>query len=413
MLKRKAIVLAVAGVMGAPIAALAQNVQVYGKLYPQVGMMKTSGASSAADVSSAIDAGEVVVGDLKRRVNLDASNSRIGFRGSEDLGGGLKAIFQIESTVPVDAFDPARGFATRDSFVGLSGGFGTIKLGTMDTVYKQLGDPIGILGISSGNFVADSAVLSQGPFDNINFHVRERNSFIYESPSLGGVTALVGYSIPNNQERVRPGDNLKRSVQSFGVKYEQGPLYVAAAHEIRKDLFAFSGSTEVAGGAFGNTSLNADGDPVVLAGVRSKDTATRGAVMWEFPSNTKVSLDVAQLQLKETGGPDGGFSSAKNRRWAVTAEQGLGNVKVAASYAKSDDGKCTLTGGGDCNADGFGGSQLNVGAMLSLSKRTGIFAIYSRLTNDTSAAHNNTAAIDNVSPGADITQAAVGVSHSF
>src|SRR4051812_1725921 len=134
MLKRKTIVLAVAGAMGVPVAALAQNIQIYGKVYPQIGTMKTTGASSAADINPVIDSAD---GDLKRRNNIDANNSRIGFRGSEDLGGGLKAIFQIESKTSIDTGGTL--WASRDSFVGLSGGFGTIKLGSMDTVYKQLG----------------------------------------------------------------------------------------------------------------------------------------------------------------------------------------------------------------------------------------------------------------------------------
>jgi predicted porin len=401
MLRRNAVALAVAGALGTPVAALAQNVQVYGKVYPQLGILKTTGASAAADLNTALDPG-TAVGNLKRRVNLDANNSRLGFRGSENLGGGLKALFQIESKTSIDKGGTT--WASRDSFVGLSGGFGTIKLGIMDTVYKQLGDPIGILGISSGNFVADSAVLSQGPLDNINFHTRERNSFIYESPELGGVTLLAGYSINNNAER---GTNpLKIDTKSFGAKYEAGPLYVAAAHEIRRNQFAFSGSTEVDGGPFTNAADGSDG-------VHSKDTATRAAVMYEFPTKTKVALDVAKLELKETGAAAGMFAGAKNTRWAVSGEQGLGNIKVAASYAKSSKGSCTLSGGGACSTDGFDASMLNLGAMLSLSKRTGVFAVYSRLTNGTSAAHNNTDAFDNVSPGSDITQAAVGVSHSF
>jgi predicted porin len=401
MLKRKAIVLAVAGAMGVPVAAFAQNVQIYGKLYPQFGTMSTSGASSAADLNPVV-AGSAG-GNDKRRFNIDSNNTRIGFRGSEDLGGGLKAIFQIEQRVSIDNPVAARVFATRDSFVGLAGGFGTVKLGNMDTVYKQLGDPIGILGISSGNFVSDSSVLSQGPLSGINFHQREKNSVIYESPEFGGVQILAQYASPVNEEKKAAGSNLKASTQSYGVKYEAGPLYLAAAHEIRKDQFMFSSSDNIAAGF---------ASPTTGATVHSKDSATRAAVMYSFPTNTKVSLDVAQLKLQETGGATGTFSDAKNKRWAVTAEQGLGNVKIAASYAKSDKGSCSLNGGGLCSTDGFDGSQFNLGAMLSLSKRTGVFAIYSKLTNGKSATFDNTESGD-VNPGADISQAAIGISHSF
>ena len=64
------------------------------------------------------------------------------------------------------------------------------------------------------------------------------------------------------------------------------------------------------------------------------------------------------------------------------------------------------------STDGFEANQFNLDAMLSLSKRTGVFALYSRLTNGKSATHDNTEA-GGVSPGADTTQAALGISHSF
>lgn len=401
MLKRKAVTLAVAGALGVPVAAFAQNVQIYGKVYPQFGTLKSSGASSAADLNTVVSPA-AATGNLKGRTNVDSSNSRLGFRGSEDLGGGLKAIFQIENKVSIDT--GGNLWAARDSFVGLAGGFGTVKLGNMDTVYKVLGDPIGILGISSGNFVSDSAVLSKGPLSGINFHQREKNSIVYQSPEFGGVQVLAQYASPVSEESKAAGSNLKASTQSYGVKYEVGPLYLAAAHEIRKDQFMFSSSDNLVA-SFKNATTGAT--------AHSKDSATRAAVMYQFPTKTKVSLDVAQLKLQETGGATGAFSDAKNKRWAVTAEQGLGNIRLAASYAKSDKGSCSLNGGGFCSTDGFDGSQLNLGAILSLSKRTGVFAIYSKLTNGASAMYNNTDAIKSISPGADTTQAAVGVTHSF
>ncbi len=403
MFRRNAVALAVAGALGAPVAAMAQNVQIYGKVYPQLAYMKGTGATAAgSSVSTLTDPAQLDSRQEKGRFAQESNNTRIGFRGTENLGGGLKAIFQIESKVAID--EGGTLWASRDSYVGLSGGFGTVKLGNMDTVYKQLGDPIGILGISSGNFVSDSATLSQGPFSGINFHQRERNSFIYESPEFGGVQILAGYSVPRAQESKGAGSNLKASTISVGAKYEVGPLYVAAAHEIRKDQFQFSNSDEVTP-ALKNATTGAT--------VHSKDQATRAAVMYEFPTKTKVSLDVAQLKLDETEGAAAGkFGTYKNRRYAVTAEQGFGSIRVAASYAKSNDGTCTIVGGADCSTSGLHAAQFNVGAILSLSKRTGVFAVYSRLNNGDSAVHDNTEK-GSITAGMDITQAGVGISHSF
>ncbi|NIC40012.1 porin, partial [Aquabacterium sp. A08] len=65
------------------------------------------------------------------------TTSRLGFRGTEDLGGGLKAIFQIETTLKADAPE-ATTLGDRTAIVGLSGGFGTVKLGRTDTSFDDI-----------------------------------------------------------------------------------------------------------------------------------------------------------------------------------------------------------------------------------------------------------------------------------
>src|SRR5690349_9749517 len=116
-MKSKAVTLAVAGALGVPVAAFAQNVQIYGKLYPELVYAKTTGATvSQADASSTL--APKVGPDAKPRLSQDQGNSYLGFRGTEDLGSGLKAIWQIESAVVLDTGDKAF-FAARDSFVGL------------------------------------------------------------------------------------------------------------------------------------------------------------------------------------------------------------------------------------------------------------------------------------------------------
>src|SRR3954470_17507958 len=161
MLKRKAVTLAVAGALGVPVAAFAQNVQIYGKLYPEITSSKGSGATtSAADLSTlATLPAASAAGDHKSRLSMDTGNSYIGIRGTEDLGGGLKTIWQIESNALIDT-GASGAFAVRDSFVGMTGGFGTVSLGNFDTVYKRIGDPMSILGISSGNHISSSNIIS-------------------------------------------------------------------------------------------------------------------------------------------------------------------------------------------------------------------------------------------------------------
>jgi len=408
MHRKKILAVAVAGALGVGAAgvAVAQttvatpigNVTIYGKLYPEVTTTDFSNQTAAGATVSTLSAAPSGLANAKRP-SIDASNSRIGFRGNEGVGGGLNVVWQIEQRVRIDTGAGAL-FANRDSFLGLAGGFGTVKLGFMDTAYKQVGDQLSFLGISSGNFVSNSNVLSRlgfgGGAKGFDFHLRQPNSLMYESPQMAGVQILATYS----------PDELKTTTKeavltSLGVKYEAGPLYLALGHENHKDYFGGS-----------NNVPAAIASPVTGAtGVHSKDTATRATVMVKFGSTT-VSVDAAQMEWKETGGIGGTFASYKNTRTGAGVEQKFGNITGAFSVVSSPAGSCTLNGGAACSTAGLEAKQLNLGGSYAFSRRTLVFAILSKLDNGISSTYNNTANAT-VSVGEDITQFAVGVSHSF
>ncbi len=414
MHRKKILVVAVAGALGMASAGVAvaaagaeANYTIYGKLYPELTSADFSGATPATQPVSERSTLSAAPGGLQthKRPSVDASNSRLGIRGNESLGGGLSAIFQIESRVRIDSGTNAF-WANRDSFVGLAGGFGTVKLGFMDTAYKQVGDQLSFLGISSGNFVSNSNVLSRLGFGaggtGFDFHLRQPNSLVYESPRMAGVQVLVTYS--PDEAKDNPGTTKNAQLWAVGVKYEAGPLYLALGHEDHKDYFGGSNNVPAAIASLPTNGLN---------GVHSKDTATRATVMLKF-GNTTGSLDVAQMEWKETGVAPGlvRFENYKNTRVALGVEQKFGNITGAFSIVNSPEGSCSLTGGGTCTTTGLEARQMNLGGSYSFSKRTLVFAIYSKLDNGTSASYNNTA---NATPsvGEDITQFAVGVSHSF
>jgi predicted porin len=395
MHKRTILTVAVAGALGVPVAAVAE-VEIYGKLYPEFTVAKTSGATAAGPAAS--DLSPAATGlDFKSRNSVDASNSRIGFRGKEDLGVGLKAIWQIESKVNLDT-GAAGNFATRDSFLGLDdSGFGTIRLGNMDTVYKTLGNPLHFLGIESGNFVSVASVISSTAWGNKNvFHVRQPNSLRYDSSKIGGIQVSAQYS-PDEKKT----GNLNAYLASFGAKYENGPLYLALAHEIHNDMFGFS-----------STGSALVSNPTNGTGVHSKDTATRFTAAYTF-GQTRVSLDASPIKFQETGGAAGKFDNYKNNTWDVAWEQTWGGPwKTAVQYGSSSAGTCALVGAA-CSTSGLEGKNLAVGALYSFSKSTGVFVLYDRLTNGSSASFNNTANLSPIAAGSDITQYAVGVLINF
>src|SRR6185503_10008666 len=174
--KKKALVFAVCAALTVPCAFAQkkgggdkedadpdQVVELYGKIYPEIVREKGKGAT-ALGTPTATFAGPAQGGNaVISRNEMESSNSRFGVRGSEKLGGGLRAIFQLETEFHVDQNDSR--FAQRDSFVGLTHAqWGTIKLGRMDTPFKGYGDDISILGVSSGNFVSTSEGNRNLPF---------------------------------------------------------------------------------------------------------------------------------------------------------------------------------------------------------------------------------------------------------
>jgi len=401
-MRRKTLALAVAGAFAVPVSAFAQqsNVEIYGRLYPEFTVGKTSGATPAGASSSTL--GRTPTGlDLKSRNSVDASNSRIGFRGTEALGGGLSAIWQIESTVPIDQGGGL--LATRDSFVGLRGGFGTVRLGNMETVYKSLGDPLGILGISSGNFVSMSNIISSRmPFGTSSagsFHLRRSNSVLYNSPEFGGFQLSATYG----PDESRTG-NLNADLWSVGVEYKRGPIEASLAHEIHNDFFA---------GSKGVGSSSPVANPTTGAGsVHSKDKSTRATVLYSI-GGAKIQANISTIEFGESGGAAGKFQDYKNTRWSLTWQQAWGGPwRTSVAYGSSSAGNCSLVGGAACTTNGLDGNMLTLGADYSFSKRTALFVLYSRINNGSASQYRN---MENAtpSPGADITQYAMGIRHNF
>lgn len=393
--------LAIAAALALPLVAAAQsNVTVYGKLYPQYERSSQSGATATGAAVSTLSNPAVSTPD-QHTLSMESPNSRLGFRGTEKISGNLKAIFQLEMAIGVDTgslSNPAVLFG-RNTFVGLAGDFGTVKLGNMDTVYKELGDTIGFFGVSSGNFVAISNVLSKpglGTSSSSSFHLRRTNSMIYETPEFAGFQALFDYSLGE----VPGGGVSKGSVISTGLKYEAGPVYAALAYEVHNDLFG--GSKNV------KTALRNSTNPLAS----SDDRALRLTGVYKFGKQTKAEINVARLEYEETGGAAGKFDSYRKNTWSVAAEHKIGAFTLAAAYGQGSEGSCSLVGGAACSTDGLDGKMLSVGAAYSLSKRTMLYALGSRINNGDSALYENLAKTD-VAMGQNISTVALGISHNF
>ena len=429
-LNRKAMVLAVGAALAAPSAysQTGDKWEIYGKFYPELTHAGGNGATAVGETVATLARTAQGVGGIINRWEMQVSNSYIGFRGERNIGRGLKAIGQLEQSVPLDEGSVAAKktptlistFGNRDSFVGLETNWGTVRLGNMDTPFKKYGDTLGFLGVSSGNFVSPNNVTRRVSNSSPSgFNLRRANAIDFASPTFGGVQAGVQYSIGNPTEggttdqagvatpnsAFDPTANRRPRVVSIAVKWERGPLYLAAATETHFDLFGGSGLLKTGGGASVTTPNDGNAD------ANSKDRAVQLTGVYKIGIHS-IELDWNVKQYKETGAIAGNnFEQYKNNAYAVILDSRWTNQwRTALSYAKATAGRCTAAGA-PCATDGMGANQINAGVTYSFDPSTNLFALLSRLTNGSSARYNNSS--QSPTDGEDIKQVAFGISYSF
>jgi len=370
-------------------------------LYPFIVTEDGSGATAAGPSSATL--GAAATGNsLTRDTGMVAGNSRFGIRGSEDLGGGLKAFFQMESVVAVNNGSAGSGatFWNQDTFVGLGNAMGTVKLGLMDTIFKNYGDTIGILGVSSGTFMSTSNIMRKPGFGTSNaarFHERRENSIRVESAEMSGFQAGLQYSLASAKTATR-----NATTTSMGLKYDNGPIYLAIAHEIHNDFFG--GSLQTGTAAMRNNTDQA---------VNSKDKATQFTVEYRLGKVHKFAFDVIQKEYKENATVAGRFESYKNTAYQFSMENRWNDQwRTAANFARSNEGSCTRVAAA-CTTDGLNGSKITLAGAYYLSRRTYAFASVAKLTNGSAARFTTNGLANGTSPGEDLTQMALGLSHNF
>jgi len=210
-MNKKLIALAVAGATCAPLAMAqtANPVTLYGRVYLTLESVKASGGATPAP----------------QRLRVQDNASLLGVRMTEDLGGGLKVFAQLETGFAPDA--PQTSFATRNSGVGLQGGFGTVMMGRWDMPFKVATiaiDPFGDLTIGG---------ITSGANDFGNFDRRDPNVVQYWSPNMSGFTVRLAYQANEGKTA-----SLNPYNQGASLQYSKGPLYAFYAYENHKDVSA-------------------------------------------------------------------------------------------------------------------------------------------------------------------------------
>ncbi len=219
-MKKNLIALAILAASG--VACAQSSVTLYGIADVWVGSLKPAGGVRQTMVGSG-----------------GVDQSRFGFKGTEDLGAGLKANFVLEQGFNIDngtVVDNSGGTITgnqafsRQSYVGLSSAFGEVRLGRTLTPFED------ISGLTTPGFnsaLAPTANVWLSTAGAPGYNISPANTIYYASPSFSGFSGAASYSLGENKNTI-PGGNKAGRTGSFNVKYEGGPVYVGLAYQAEK-----------------------------------------------------------------------------------------------------------------------------------------------------------------------------------
>lgn len=361
------------GAMCLALPALAQsNVTIYGRLNLDFESVRASSGTNDPSLPS--------------RNRISSNSSLLGFKGTENLGNGLSAWFQIESQINVDA--GSGNLATRNSGVGLKGAWGNLFLGRWDSPYKVAQvkfDPFGDVTIASEqNILAQTSSLEAG-----DFHDRIANGVQYWTPEWAGFSARVAYGANENRDATT---GVSDHTWAGAVYYEQGPFFAVAAVERHSDRGAL-------GEALGATTDTTGNDTGKQAGFGFKFGATKVGLLFE---RLEYKTDFA------------GGSDLRRDAWFLGGSHQLGPVELRAYYAKAGDQKgSSALAGPDTGAEGY-----SVGLAYDLSKRTELYTTYTRIDNEANAEYefgiNASPGLEiKGRPGSDPSGFLVGMKHVF
>jgi predicted porin len=273
--------------------------------------------------------------DVTERGMMASNASRFGIKGNEDLGGGLKAIYQMETGVfAVDEGGGGLGGTLRNTFVGFAGSWGTVKLGRHDTPYKDLGRKL-------DNFNEQVGDMRTMIGNKSGFDARPNNVIRYESPKFAGGWQVNALHTSNASTDVAGAGEKDNSV---ALTWSAGPLFLGAAWN------------EV--GAAGSTD---DPTGMRLLGSYSFNDFVLG-LFWESLSDI------------------GGVSGADRDVTGVIASMKTGNNKLKFHWFDSDKLKTAATDDG--------GTLMALGVDHSFSKTTSAYVNYASVDNNTSGTFN-------------------------
>ena len=307
------------------------------------------------------------------------SASRFGFRGTEDLGGGMSAVFTLENGTKIDTgeVDVAGTMFNRQAWVGLKGKAGMVTLGRQYTPWHQalaqVGDPFST-GYAGG---------SKNVFPDFGANVRTSNTVMYTSPTISGFTGDIAYAFGEQAGDSKAGRNIGAS-----LGYVQGPLNVRVAYNHKNsDVAAAPGVTPVVRGNASNKLIAANYDFKVVKAY--------------FAFSADKGFNAAPLG--NTNNPYGGVrptASTDGNEVLLGLVAPVGPGRVIATLMRKDD-KTSF----NQDARSYG-----IGYLYELSKRSTIYTVYGRTINRNGAGYT---VANNTDAGTGDTAFNLGIRHTF
>ena len=411
-MQKKLIALAIAAAISAPAFADTSNVTVYGLVDASYDSINTGTATSATVAAPATSLQGV------RSNRVSSNSSRVGVKGSEDLGSGLSALWQVESQVNLgDTTGTGTSIGTRDTFAGLSSAdAGTVLMGRHDTPYKMatraadlftdgIADNRSIMGgqtLTTNKLGANGSLTTLGAaganFSSAaaSFDGRQNQVVAYVSPKIGGMfTGIIAYV------NLAPTDALvtdnKANATSMAGLFDIGGGFTASVayeqHKLNSTVIKNTAATPVTLGTL------TDG---------SKESATKLGLFYAqdaFGVNFVYEKTKDNYGLNGTPGSDsmGHSDYYLSGKYMLTASD---VIKAAYTHANSLAMDTSST---------TGAKQFTLGYDHLLSKRTTVYALYTKLSNDANAGYvlgTGTSSVGGASTAAAASLGGVGASPS-
>ena len=325
-MKKLTIALAIAGAMTG--AAQAQSsVEIYG--IADVGFVRETG-----NVGGGVAAGNKITSGAQ-------SGTRLGFKGKEDLGGGLNAFFVLETGIAADlgGFNQGNGFA-RQSFVGMQGDFGTLTLDRQYTSYfltlNQVADPFaaGLAGNAQNLMLPGSGNGNGNSVVGADRAIRMNNAIKYATPVFENFSGEIAYGFGET-----PGNSDANRVITASVGYDSKPLNVRLAYYEKNN---------------------------------GQDTASLKSTL------LAANYDFEVAKVFAAYSDNNWAEQGKSRNYLIGATVPYGAHKFIASYIRADGRGTNAANDAD---------QWGIGYTYSLSKRTNLYAAYGYIGNDGSASY--------------------------